>query len=687
MNGFARATLASMAIMGLTLATAAAAQVAPSTPDAKGAVPKFGTWGYDLTSGDPSVHPGDDFNRYVSGRWLDRAVIPADRPAWSLSAANEERIDAELMAIIETAAADRNATGESRRIGALYASFMDDARVESLGGQPLARQLSAIRAADSHQAIAGLMGASTGGFGQSLFKVEPLQDPLDPGRTIAAISHDGLGMPDRDYYLAAGFAPARTAYVAYITRLLSLAGWEDPARAAASVMAFETAVARRHWPAADRQYLDKTVNLMTVAELQALTPDYPWDAWLSAAAVPPGGPLLVAEKSAFPELAALYSATPVGTLQAWQAFHLVDAAAPYLSSAFVDANFEFHGRTLNGTTENRNRSKRGIALVNESLGEALGKEYVRLHFPASSKAQVEKLVDNLLAAMRLRIQKLEWMSEATRVEALKKVDSFTVKIGYPDTWRSYDGLEVREGDLYGNVLRARAFEWDYQRTQIGKPTDKALWHMTPQTMNAYYNPPSNEIVFPAAMLQAPRFDPNADPAINYGGIGMIIGHEIIHGFDDQGRKTDASGLFRDWWTADDAARFNARIAVLEKQFDAEQPLPGFHINGALTMGENIADLSGLLLALDAYRLSLHGRPAPILDGFTGEQRFFIAHGQAWRKKIRDAALKQTLASDSHSPNPWRVFMPLRNIQAWYDAFKVEPGRRNYLPPSERAVIW
>lgn len=671
----------------LSLAGQAAPAQTGMTAPGQAAAPKFGSWGYDLSSGDPGVHPGDDFNRYVSGAWLDRTEIPADKPDWSLSTANEARIEEQLKAIVETAAADANAAPDLRRISTLYASFMDAAQVESLGGQPLVGQLAAIRAAKDHSAIARLMGAAMGDFGQNLFKVEPLQNTRDPGAMVAALSHDGLGMPDRDYYLAAPFAPARTAYRAYVTRLLALAGWADPARAAGEILAFETGVARLHWPSEDRQDLDKTVNLMPVSQLQALAPGYPWQAWLQASGIAPGGPLLVAEKSAFPKLAALYAATPVGTLQAWQAFHLIDAAAPYLSAAFVDAHFAFHGQALSGTAENRPRPNRAIALVNDSMGEALGREYVRLHFPASSKAQVEGLVDNLLAAMRQRILTLDWMSDATRVEALKKVDSFTVKIGYPDRWRSYDELEMRAGDLYGNVRRARAFEWAYQRGQIGKPTDRALWHMTPQTMNAYYNAPSNEIVFPAAMLQAPRFDPNADAAVNYGGIGMIIGHEIIHGFDDQGRKTDASGVLRDWWTAEDAARFNSRIAILGKQYDAEQPLPGIHINGAMTMGENIADLSGLLLALSAYRLSLGGRPAPVLDGLTGEQRFFIAHGQAWRKKIRDAALQQTLASDSHAPNPWRVFMPLRNIQAWYDAFSVDPGRRLYLPPSERAAIW
>lgn len=682
MTGPAKAALLSILLASSALAAEPAPPVSPET-----AAPRFGPWGYDLSSGDPSVAPGDDFDRYASGRWLDQAVIPVDRPAWSLSIANEARIEEELQAIVAAVAGDPDATDDAVRMATLFASFMDEPRVERLGASPLATRLSAIRAADDHEDIARLMGVSSTGFGVSLFKVEPLPDPFDPDRMIAAISHDGLGMPDRAYYLADGFGPTRVAYAAYVTRLLSLAGWTDPQRTAECVIAFETEIARRHWPAADRQDFEKTVNMMTASQLRTLAPGLPWESWFSGAGVSPDGRLLIAEKSAFRGLAALYRSTPVDTLQAWQAFHLIDDAAPYLSTAFVDAHFAFRGQALSGMVENRARSGRGLALVDETLGEALGKEYVRRHFPASSKREVEQLVRNLLAAMRLRIGNAAWMDEATRAEALKKVDSFRVKIGYPNTWRSYHGLEVRSDDLYGNVLRARAFEWNFRRDQIGKPVDKALWHMTPQTMNAYYDPPSNEIVFPAAMLQAPRFDPRADPAINYGGIGMIIGHEIVHGFDDQGRKTDWRGVFRDWWTAADAARFDARIAVLRKQFDAEQPLPGYPIDGTLTLGENIADLSGLLLALDAYRLSLNGQPAPVLDGFTGEQRFFLAHAQAWRKKMRDAALKQTLTTDSHAPNRWRVFMPLRNIDAWYDAFAVQPGQTLYLAPKDRAVIW
>ena len=393
------------------------------------------------------------------------------------------------------------------------------------------------------------------------------------------------------------------------------------------------------------------------------------------------------ENTAFPGIAQVFAETPIETLKAWEATQIVDQASPYLSKAFVDARFEFRGKTLRGQPENRPRWNRGVALVDGQLGEVLAQEYVRLHFPASSKAQMETLVDNIRAAMTERLKTLDWMSEATREQALYKMSKFGVKIGYPDKWRSYDGLELTAGDLYGNVERSSAFEWAWQRGKIGKPVDPLEWGMTPQTVNAYYNPPRNEIVFPAAILQAPFFDPNADPAVNYGGIGAVIGHEITHGFDDQGRKSDGDGVLRDWWTPEDAARFEARAKVLGDIYNSLEPLPGVHVNGDLTMGENIADLGGLLLALDAYHKSLNGQPAPVIDGLSGDQRVFLGWAQVWREKSREAALKEQLTTDPHSPGSVRAATSPRNIDAWYAAFGVSPDQKAYIAPEARARIW
>ena len=452
-------------------------------------------------------------------------------------------------------------------------------------------------------------------------------------------------------------------------------------------MAFETRLAEQHWTAVQNRQIDKIYNPTTVAELATSAPGFDWGVWADAADLGRDRTLIAANNTAFPGMARVFAETPIATLQSWQAFHVVDQASPYLSQAFVDNNFGFRGKILNGVAENRPRWKRGVALVDGRLGESLGKEYVARHFPAESKAQMEELVANLRRAMTARIEGLEWMGPETRQQALYKMSRFGVKIGYPEQWRVYDGLQLVPGDLYGNVERSSAFEWAWNLSKLDKPVDPLEWGMTPQTVNAYYNPVRNEIVFPAAILQAPFFDPNADPAINYGAIGGVIGHEITHGFDDQGRKSDGDGVLRDWWTAEDAAKFEERAKVLGAQYSALSPLEGVTVNGDLTMGENIADLGGLLLALDAYKLHLDGQPAPVIDGFTGEQRVFLGWAQAWRSKARDEYLRQQVTVDPHAPEQYRAAVPPRNIDAWYAAFGVKPGDEQYLAPEARARIW
>ncbi|HEX8660286.1 MAG TPA: M13-type metalloendopeptidase, partial [Brevundimonas sp.] len=432
---------------------------------------------------------------------------------------------------------------------------------------------------------------------------------------------------------------------------------------------------------------DKIYNPATLAELAASAPGFDWSAWAHGAGISHVTTLIAANNTAFPGMARVFAETPVATLQSWQAFHVVDQASPWLSSAFVDNNFNFYGKVLGGQPENRPRWKRGVAQVDSSLGEVLGREFVARHFPAESKAQMETLVANLRRAMTARIEGLDWMSPETKQQALYKMSRFGVKIGYPDEWREYDGLRLEPGDLYGNVERSAAFEWAFNVNKLGKPVNPLEWGMTPQTVNAYYNPVRNEIVFPAAILQAPFFDPNADPAVNYGGIGAVIGHEITHGFDDQGRKTDGDGVLRDWWTPEDAAKFEARAAVLGAQYAALSPLEGANVNADLTMGENIADLGGLLLALDAYHMSLNGAEAPVINGLTGDQRVFLGWAQVWRNNIRDEALRQQVQVDPHSPAQYRAAVSPRNIDAWYAAFGVQPGDEQYLAPEARARIW
>jgi len=654
------------------------------------AAKRLGNWGVDTDGMDRTVRPGEDFFAYVSGNWAATTQIPGDRSSYGGFAVLRDLSEVRVRQLVEGYAIGDPATGgDTAKIAALYRGFMDEATIEALGAKPLGQRLAAIQWANDKEQLAVLMGQQNGGFGRSFFGTSISDDQRNPDRYALYLGQSGLGLGDREMYLDPKFAPQRERYQAYVAQMLGLAGWKQPDTHAAAIMAMETRIAQAHWTRAQSRDRDKTYNPMTLAELDAKAPGFPWATFLKAAGIDHAPLAVVRQDTAIPKIAAVFADTGVVTLKAWQAFHTVDSAAGLLPKAFVDAEFEFRSKFLSGQPEQRERWKRGVAFAEGAMGEAIGRDYVQLYFPADAKAKMDDLVGNVKEAMRARLNALEWMGPDTRTEALAKLDTFGLKIGHPDKWRDYSALAVSNGDLFGNAERARRFEWDYRRNRIGQPVDDAEWGMTPQTVNAYYSSVKNEIVFPAAILQPPFFDPDADPAVNYGGIGGVIGHEIIHGFDDQGRKSDGAGLLRDWWTSEDAAKFEVQAAKLGAQYEAFDfpSLPGMRINGRVAMGENIGDLGGLTIALEAYRRSLGGKPAPVIDGFSGEQRFFMGWGQVWRTLWRDDALRQQLVNGTHSPGHIRAFAPLRNIDAWYDAFGVTRNDPLWVAPQDRVRIW
>jgi putative endopeptidase len=652
------------------------------------ASPHYGAWGFDFSGEDTTVQPGADFFRYANGRWVDREQIPADRARYGnfdkLSILSENR----TRLLIENAgAAGQPADVDAAKVGAAYRAYMDQARVDALDAAPLRAELDAIRRESTREDIARVMGRAPKSLQSALFDFDIEADEKAPKQYAVYLDVGGLGLPDRDYYLQPSFANKKAAYVAYVADLLRQIGWTQPEAAADAVVALETKIAEASWTRAEQRDVDKTYNPMTVAALGRYAPGFDFPAFFAAADLGGVDRVVIQSNTAFPKVSAIFQATPVDTLKAWQAFHLVDNAAPYLSDRFVQARFQFRNKTLRGQPEIQPRWKRAVGFVNGGLGEAVGRLYVAQYFTPEAKAKMDVLVGDLKTALAARIQRVSWMSPQTKTRALEKLAKFTVKIGYPAKWRDYGALVVTPDDLYGDAQRMGAFEWARRVKRLNDAVDKLEWDMTPQTVNAYYNPTNNEVVFPAAILQPPFFDPNADPAINYGGIGAVIGHEMTHGFDDQGRKSDGDGALSDWWTPEDAAKFTAQTTRLGAQFSQFEPVPGAHVNGDLTMGENIADLGGVLLALDAYHASLHGEPAPVIDGLTGDQRVFLGFAQVWRNKIRDDAVRQQVVTDPHSPAQFRVNGPLRNIDAWYAAFGVKPGDPLYLPPEQRARIW
>ena len=667
--------LAAPALVAKTKAPAAA----PTAP-VKPVAPRYGSWGVDLANRDTAVAPGEDFNLYANGTWLARATIPADQTSSSSMRDIYNLTLDQKKHIIAT-------QGPETQIGGLYRSFMDEKAIEKVGDKPLRAELARIAAIKDKSEFARYMGATAGAFGRSLIDVGVAPDLDDSSTKIFWLGQGGLGLPDRDYYLKDEFKTQRDAYQAYIARQLGLAGFKNPVGTAAGVMALETDIAKLSWERAQRRQIEKLNNPTTLDKLKAEMPGLDWDALFVGLGITQPGKINASEKSAIAQLAKLYGDTPLETLKAWESFAVADQASPYLSDKYVQSRF-LYTKVLSGLDKLPPRWKRADTLLDNTLGELIGKVYVADFFPARSKAMMEELVANLKVAMAKRIATNDWMEPATKMSALEKLARMKVMVGYPESFRDYSSLRIDAADLYGNVVRSGRFEWQYQLSELYKPVDRNRWAMNPQEVNAYNGSLENKIVFPAGILQAPVFDPDADPAVNYGAIGAVIGHEISHGFDDQGRKIDASGSLRDWWTAKDAERFAAEAAKYGAQFDSYEVVPGVHVNGKVTMGENVADLAGLLIAYEAYHASLKGKPAPVIDGMTGDQRFFLAFAQTWRDKQRPEAAKQQVASDPHTPSQFRVIGPVRNVDAWYDAFGIKAGGGKYaLAPEQRVRIW
>ena len=676
-----------LGVAGLVLGACTAP--APSTSaTAPAARAQIGSFGLDLAAGDSSVPAGDNFYLHASSTWLRANPIPPDRTRWGTFEILSAKSETAVRTLLEELAAKPNTSPAERKVGDYYRSFMDEATIEAAGLKPIAEDLQRIAAAKDHAELIRVAADPTVAARMPI-TANITVDQKNPDRYIISVTHSGLGLPEREYYLnpAEKFVEIRAKYQAHMAKLLTLAGQSDAQGKAQRILALETKIAELHWPIAERRDRDRTYNRRTRAEMLALLDGFPMQAALEAQRLDQQPEYVVRELGAMPKLAALYRDTP---LEQWREYMMqacISANAPLLTKALADERFDFFGRILNGQPQERDRWKRGVDAVNNALGEAVGQLYVERYFPADAKAKMLELVENVRRAYGERIDKLPWMTAQTKVVAREKLAAFRVKIGYPDRWRDYSALDVRPDDLIGNVKRAGLFEFNRRRARLNQPTDRDEWNMTPQTVNAYYNAAFNEIVFPAAILQPPFFDPNADAAVNYGGIGGVIGHEMGHGFDDQGAKSDARGVLRDWWQAQDVSAFKELTGRLAGQYDQFEPLPGLKVNGRLTLGENIGDNGGLSVSLSAYRLSLNGRSAPVLEGLNGEQRFFLSWAQVWRTQIREERLRNQVLTDSHSPAEFRVNGTVRNMPEWYTAFRVQPGQKLYLPPQERVTIW
>ena len=636
---------------------------------------------------DRSVRPQDDLFRHINGTWLKNNAIPADKTSYGIDGLLDDRNQDRLKALVEKAAASGDAGSEARKIGDLYAAYLDEAKLNELGAKPLMPMLNRINDLDSRQQLPALFAEMLllGAKVPVAAYVHP--DARDVSRYSLDLFQYGLGLPDRDFYLESGerFVKIRTAYLQYITELFTLVGEKKPAARAKDVLAFETALAKLQWTKVENRDPVKGYNPRTLKALAKEAPGFDWSTWIAALGVKADA-VVVSQPSYLKGYARLMQSTPLSTIKTYSKLRVIASSAPYLSQPFFDAHFALR-RALTGVEQPLPRWKRGLQVVEGGLGEALGKLYVAEHFPESSKAKVEALVQNLLKAYAIKIDTLEWMGPETKAKAKEKLSTFIVKVGYPNQWRDYSGLQIVAGDLLGNVQRSERFESRYNLDKLGQPVDKTEWQMTPQTINAYYDPQQNEIVFPAAILQAPYFDPAADDAVNYGAIGAVIGHEISHGFDDEGSQFDAQGNLKDWWTQQDRERFTARAKQLAEQFSAYEPVPGIHVNGELTLGENIADLAGVIIAYQAWEISLGGKPATVINGHTGAERFFAGYAASWMTKVRDEALVTQIKSDPHAPPELRVNGVVVNVPAFHQTYGTKPGDKLYKAPEARVDIW
>ncbi|HTH24787.1 MAG TPA: M13-type metalloendopeptidase [Vicinamibacterales bacterium] len=672
----------------LAMCLGAAACMKPAEPNA---ATKAVESGLDPESFDKEVRPQDDLFRHVNGSWLARTEIPADKASYGAFDILFDKAQADLRAIVEEAAKSTTRTpgSEAQKIGDFYESFMNEPRAEQLGITPLKPELDAIDAIKTKTDLARHFARFF-----KLNLINPIVGYVDgdaqqPTNDILYVFQGGLGLPDRDYYIKNDdkLKEYREKYVGFVGNILGQAGDANAGKSAREIFVLETRLARAHWTNVESRDAVKTYNKVTVADLAKQFPGFDWDAWTKELGVNGVPAVVVNQPSYLKALAATVNELPVDAWKPYLKASLLNGFAPYLNKSIVDAEFGFYNTTLRGVKEQQPRWKRGVNTVNGNLGEMLGKLYVERHFKPEAKARMEGLVANLREAYRLGIDKLEWMGPETKKQAQEKLAKFTPKIGYPNKWRDYSKLEIKKDDLVGNMIRAFEHENNYQLGKAGKPIDPEQWGMTPQTINAYYNPVRNEIVFPAAILQPPFFNLDAEDAVNYGGIGAVIGHEMGHGFDDQGRRYDATGALRDWWTKADEAEYMKRAKVLVDQFNEFEPLPGLHVNGELTLGENLADLTGLVISHQAYQLSLKGKDAPTIDGITADQRFYMGWSQSWKAKERDESLRQQVLTNVHSPEMYRANGPIRNIPEFYMAFGVKEGDKHYLPPDRRVKIW
>lgn len=681
----ALAAASSIALAACTTQMTAEAPVAVATPAPAPAparpAPQYGVFGFDAAGMDRTVAPGDDFYAFANGSWARNTAIPADKSNYGMFTVLGDLSLSRTRAILDEVRTDANS-----RTGRAYASYLDEAAVEARGLTPITPWLDKVRSLRNRAGYPALAAEADRAGISTLFPGYIGQDDRNPDQYISAMYQGGIGMPDRDYYLgdAPRFVQTRAAYVTFLERMLTLAGEPNAAARARAVMDFETRLARVHWNKVDSSDSTKTYNKLTVTELQRIAPGFDFTTYLRGIGVTQNE-LIVGQPSAVTGIAREFGRAPVAVLRDQLIIRSLSTYADELPRAIADADFAFYGTALSGTPQQEDRTKRAVRFTESVLGDDLSQQYVARYFPAESKAAIDRLVHNVLDALGNRIDHLTWMQPQTKVRARAKLANFTVKIGYPDQWRSYDGLDIRSDDLFGNAWRSNEFEHAYEIGKLGTPMRRWEWGMTPMTVNAYANFGMNEIVFPAAILQPPFFDPNADDAINYGGIGAVIGHEISHHFDDQGSKYDENGRLADWWTPADVAAFTAAGQRLVEQYNGYEVM-GEHINGEFTLGENIGDLAGLAIAYDAYKKSLNGAEAPVIDGTTGDQRFFLGWAQVWRRNYRDANLLQRLTTDPHSPSTQRAWV-VRNIDAWYNAYGVNQGTRLYLTPEQRVRIW